>query len=120
MTETRVESREGTESATDDPPPSHAENPDGKERANRPERERRRQQRRRQWKKNKIRKMREAGTERPHWGGPVKVNCVGGDANPQRKTRNSWDSTQNMRICCCRDSMETSRITTTGRTWTGE
>ena len=39
---------------------------------------------------------------------------------PQRKTRTSRDYTQNMRTCCCRKYMETSRITTMGCTWTGE
>ena len=52
----------------------------------------------------------------------VEVTCVGGDVPPppQRKTRTSQDSTQNVRTCCCRKSMETSRITMTGRNWTGE
>ena len=39
---------------------------------------------------------------------------------PHRKTRTSWDSIQNVCTCCCRQSMETSRITTTECTWTGE
>ena len=55
-------------------------------------------------------------------GDPVEVTCMGGDAPPppQRKTRTYRDSPQNVRTCCCRESMVTSRITTTGRTWTGE
>ena len=54
-------------------------------------------------------------------GTPVEVQCVGGGMPPpQRKTQTSWDSPQNVRTCCCRESIETSRITTTGRTWTGE
>ena len=44
----------------------------------------------------------------------------GGAPLSQKKTRNSRDSTQNVRTCCYRESMETSRITTTGCTWTGE
>ena len=39
---------------------------------------------------------------------------------PQRKTRTSRDSNQTVRTCCCRESMGTSCITMTGRTWTGE
>ena len=49
------------------------------------------------------------------WGAPVEVRCGGGMPPPQRKTHTSWDSPQNVRTCCCRKSMETSRITTTGR-----
>ena len=53
-------------------------------------------------------------------GGPVKVTCVGVEATPpQSKTRTSRDSPQNVRTCCCRDYMYTSRITTTGHTWMG-
>ena len=50
----------------------------------------------------------------------VEVTCVGRDATPQRKMRTSWDSPQNMRTWCCRESMETFRITIMGFTWTGE
>ena len=50
-------------------------------------------------------------------GAPVKVMRVGGTPPPKRKTRTSRDSTENVRTCCCRESMETSHITTTGRTW---
>ena len=53
-------------------------------------------------------------------GAPVKVTRVGGDVHPQRKTQTSQYSSQKVRTCCCRESMETSRITTTGSTWTGE
>ena len=53
-------------------------------------------------------------------GGPFEVTDEGGAPPPQRKTRTSRDSPLNMRTCCCRESMETFRITTTGRTWTGE
>ena len=40
----------------------------------------------------------------------VEVILVGGVVPPQSKTR----------VCCCRESMETSRITTTGHTWMGK
>ena len=54
-------------------------------------------------------------------GAPIEVTRVGEGVPPsQRKTRTSRDSTQNVRTCCCRESMETSHITTKGRTWTGE
>ena len=36
-------------------------------------------------------------------GAPVKVTHVGGAPSPQRKTRTSRDSTQNVRTCCCRE-----------------
>ena len=52
-------------------------------------------------------------------GALVEVIRVGGTPPPQRKTRTSRDSSQNVRTCCCRESMETSCITTMGRTWTG-
>ena len=54
------------------------------------------------------------------WGPPVNVTRVGGTPPPQRKTQTSRDSPQKVRTCCCREYMETSRITTTGHTWTGE
>ena len=46
--------------------------------------------------------------------------CLGGAPPFQRKTLTSQDSTQNMRTCCCRESMKTSHIKTTGRTCMGE
>ena len=58
--------------------------------------------------------------ERPHGGPRSRSLAWGGTPPPQRKTRTSQDSTQNMLTCCCRESMETSCITMTGRTWTGE
>ena len=53
-------------------------------------------------------------------GGQWRSNAWGGMPPPQRKTQTSWNSTQNVRTCCCRESIETSRIITTGCTWTGE
>ena len=58
-------------------------------------------------------------TERPHGGDRLRSLAWGGTPPPQRKMRTSRDSPQNVRTCCCRESIETSRITTTGRTWTG-
>ena len=53
--------------------------------------------------------------------GPVEVTHVGGGRHPpRRKTWISRDSTLNVRTCCRRSSMETSCITTIGRTRTGE
>ena len=54
-------------------------------------------------------------------GAPVKVTRVGGGTPPpQRKTQTSQDSPKKVCTYCCRKSMETYRITTTGHTWTGE
>ena len=44
----------------------------------------------------------------------------GGISPPRGKTRIYLDSHLNVRTCCCKESMETSLITTMGRTWTGE
>ena len=52
-------------------------------------------------------------------GAPVQVTCVGGDVPPPGKMRTSQDSPLNVRTFCCRESMDTSRITTMGRTCTG-
>ena len=60
------------------------------------------------------------GEERPHGGPRSRSLTWGGTTPPQRKTRTSQESLQNVRTCCCRESMETSCITTTGCTWTGE
>ena len=59
-------------------------------------------------------------TERPQGGAQSRFDVWGGMPTPQRKTQTSWDSPQNVRTCCCRESMETSCITTMDRTWTGE
>ena len=40
----------------------------------------------------------------------------GGMPPPKKKTRTSHDSPQNVRTCCCRESMDTSCITMMGRT----
>ena len=55
-------------------------------------------------------------------GAPVEVVRVGVfmPPPPQRKMRTSWTLPQNVHTCCCRESMDTSRITTMDRTWTGE
>ena len=53
-------------------------------------------------------------------GAPVEVTRVGGACPPQRKTQTSRDSIQKVRNCCCRESMETSHITTIGHTWKRE
>ena len=54
-------------------------------------------------------------------GAQVEAVCVGGGAcPPQRKTRIYLTLPLNVRSCCCRESMETTRITTIGHTWTGE
>ena len=46
--------------------------------------------------------------------------CGGGCAPPQRKTRTSRALPLKVRTCCFRGSVETTRITTMGFTWTGE
>ena len=49
------------------------------------------------------------------------VICGGGYMPPlQRKTRAYLTLPQNVRTCYCRESMETTRITTMGRAWTEE
>ena len=48
------------------------------------------------------------------------IRMAGGAPPPRWKRRTSQDSPQNVRTCSCRESMETSRITMMGRTWTGE
>ena len=53
-------------------------------------------------------------------GVTVEVVHVGGCAPPQKKTQTSRNSHLNVPTCCCRESMETTRITTMGLTWTGE
>ena len=63
---------------------------------------------------------REPGTEIPHRGPRSRSLAWVEMPHLQRKTRTSRDSPQNVRTCCCREYMETSFITTTGCTWTGE
>ena len=83
----------------------------------RPEMERRQRIRSKRQRRKRRTKRREEGKERPH-GGPSTGHLRGGGRHPtQRKMQTSQDSTQNVCTCCCRQSMETSRITTTGRTW---
>ena len=53
-------------------------------------------------------------------GETVEVTCLGGGVPPLMENADLRDSAQNVRTCCCRESLETSRITTTGRNWTDE
>ena len=53
-------------------------------------------------------------------GAQVEVVRMGEEVTPRWKMQTSRDSTQNVRTCCFRESMETSRITMMGRTWTEE
>ena len=53
-------------------------------------------------------------------GAPLEVVRMGGDVPPpRRETRTPRNLTLIVCICCCRDSMETSCITTMGCTWIG-
>ena len=97
------------------PPP--AEELTDRWRSMRPERA----ERRRGMQRKRREKRRETGTERPHGGNRLRSPACGGYMPPpQRRTRTSQDSPHNGRTCCCRESMETSRITTTIRTWAGK
>ena len=53
-------------------------------------------------------------------GATVEVIGRRGDNTPWRKTKIFQTLPLNMRTCCCRESMETSRTTMMGRTWEGE
>ena len=50
----------------------------------------------------------------------VEAVNVGGEVTPRGKTLTYLTSNLKLRICCCRESMETNRITTMGLIWTGE
>ena len=83
----------------------------------RPEREERRRGRQRT-RREKRRGDRDRETLR---GAPGQGQSRwGGRHPPHKKTKTSRDSPLKVRTCCCREYMETSCITTTGRTWTGE
>ena len=60
------------------------------------------------------------GEGEPLRGAPVEIVCVGGECPPRRKTRTRLYFSLNVCTYCCRESAETSYITTTGRTWMGE
>ena len=53
-------------------------------------------------------------------GEPVEVVRMGEDLPPPEEKWTSQTLTQIVRTCCCGKSMENSRITTMGRTWTGD
>ena len=120
-TGTGGEGGEGKESATNENPRYPAEELANTGKAMQQERERRRSQRRRCQRRKKRRNRKGTGTEIHHMGARSRSLAWGGGVTPlQRKMRTSQDSTQNMRTCFCRESMETSPIITTGHTWTGE
>ena len=50
----------------------------------------------------------------------VEITTWGGNCPPQRKMRIYLTLPQNVSTCCCGESIDTTRITTMGRTWTGE
>ena len=114
--ERRGRGRGEVEGNRNPPHPPHKDQLANTGRAIRPERGRRFRRQRRQ----KRQKRTEEGTERPQGGPQLRSLAWGRTPPPRRKTQTSWDSTQNVRTCCCRESMETYRITTTGRTWTEE
>ena len=96
-------------------PSTPAETPAGVERAIRLDTERRIRSRIPRGLKRERRR-----TERPHGGARSRSLVWGGMPPPKRKTRTSRDSPLNVRTWCCRESRETSCITTMGHTWTGE
>ena len=121
-TDTGREGGEGKESATEDTPPLLPCRRASRQRDEHPAREREETAAEEETVEEEGDEEEEKARDRetPR-GDPVEVTCMGGDATPpQRKTRTSRDSPQNVRTCCCRKSMETFCITTTGRTWTGE
>ena len=108
----------GKERAAHDTPTPPAEFASGTEMANQLVWRVRSQQRSRSLREPKREKRR---MERPQ-GGPQSRSHEWRRMPPPplRKTQTSWYSTQNVCTGCCRESMETSRIKTTGYTWTGD
>ena len=103
----------GKERAAQDTPLPPAEAAAGAGRANWPAQRERIRQRIRSPRGQRRRRRR---MERPQGGPKLRSLAWGGMPPPQRKTQTSWDSTLNVRTCCCREFMEASRITRTGRT----
>ena len=98
----------------EDPPPT--EELMNQERDMRPGRKKMRRARQRM----RSKKSRGKGTERPHGGTRSRSLVWGRMTPPHRKTQTSRDPPLKVRTCYYRESMDTSRITTAGHTWTGE